>query len=389
MAWWQRIPISIVAGVPLLLIAGGWFGYRAWRQSLTILTFVPPDGMAAPELELTFYPDQLAFASRSPAAAIGRQRAPAGEVVLDAALVADNVIVRYAGSGVGTGFVRVVPRRPGAPVLLRGPTRLRGRVGEPQGFFCFGLRALGLRAVVGARVLAMGGGEHGVLLGEAVTDAEGRYEIAGFAEGLPNLGVRVLAAGHAMQFVATTAGGDEPTVALVATQPIAGKVALPPGVDPKALRVLAKGLPGVEAAVGDDGAFALDHVAPNLEPRLLVHGLPPSWTHAQVHAMPGDANVAIAVVPAARVRGRVVDRNTLLPIAGAMVWHEHGPAGWVAVDADSDGRFELELAPAGSLLVRAQRYSEDALGNRETLFGERRIDIEAGKDVDGLVVRVD
>ena len=39
--------------------------------------------------------------------------------------------------------------------------------------------------------------------------------------------------------------------------------------------MLARGLPGVQARPDSDGAVVLNHIAPDVEARVLVYGLPP------------------------------------------------------------------------------------------------------------------
>jgi hypothetical protein len=152
--------------------------------------------------------------------------------------------------------------------------------------------------------------------------------------------------------------------------------------------VLAKGLPGVAAGVAADGTFLLDHVPPNLAPRLLLHGLPPSHTHRMLQASPGDRGVRIAVVRASRIRGRVVDARTHVPIAGAHVWHDHGPAGRISADSASDGSFELDRTPPGEIVLRVQSTTVDPLGIKDTRTGERRLAVVEGEDQDRIIIRV-
>jgi hypothetical protein len=389
---WQRIPISVKLVVPLLLLGGAWLGYRAWQQTQTVLAFVAAKaGDAVPPLHLSFFPDELAFTSPSPPPLLGELRLQGeDEILIGPELVPSSALVRYAGPGIGTGVVHVVRGKPTPPTALRAPARLQGRAGTPYGFVGLGLRGLGLRPVAGARVLGLGGGEHGVPLCEATTDAAGSFVLEGFAEGQPSLGVRVLADGYAVAYVEhVLPDDDEPIVPLVATQPIEGIVLRREDVPPVPLLVLARGLPGVAAAVAADGSFRLDHVPPALQPRLLVYGLPPSHTHQLVHASPGDRGVRIEVVRAARIRGRVVDRLTQVARAGAFVWHEHGPAGRIWAETASDGSFELDLAPPGDIVLFAQHITSDPLGDRRTQIGERRVAVVEGQDEDAIVIRVD
>ncbi|MEQ1634313.1 MAG: hypothetical protein ABL997_18170, partial [Planctomycetota bacterium] len=99
--------------------------------------------------------------------------------------------------------------------------------------------------------------------------------------------------------------------------------------------------------------------------------------------------VAIEIVASAVLRGRVVERNSLIPMGGAMVWHDCGPAGGATVQADDGGYFVLERVPGGEVLLRAQREHKNPEGDRETLSGERRVRVEAGVDQSDVIVRID
>jgi hypothetical protein len=386
----QRVPLSVWILVPLALVAVAWYGYQSWAGSRTRLTFVPPPNAAMPPLELQLFPEQLAFNQPSPPPPLATIRLQEGnEIVLDSDLVPGAALVRWSGPGVGTGFANVVRGRE-CELTLSAPASVKGRVGTAEGFYSMGLRSLGLHAIPGARVVAMGGGEHGVPLCETVTDADGRYELTGFASSLPVLGVRVLAKGYAIGFVSHFVGGEEPLIVpLLATKPIRGRIDVPVGVDHKALRVLAKGLPGVEALVAADGSFELEHVPPSLEPRLLVYGLPLAFTHPLVHASAGQDAVRIGVVPSARLRGRVIERNSHIAMGGAMVWHDCGPAGGATVQTDEGGYFVLDRVPGGDVLLRAQREIKNPEGDFETLSGERRVKVDVGKDQVELIVQID
>lgn len=385
-----RVPLSIWILVPLTIVTAAVFGYLRWANSRTLLTFVPPPDVAMPALELQLFPEQLAFNQPSPPPPLATLVLEQGnEIVLDKELVPGAAMLRWSGKGVGTGFANITRGR-ATVIPLTAPAVVKGRIGTAQGFYAMGLRSLGLKAIAGARVVAMGGGEHGVPLCETRTDADGRYELSGFASALPVVGVRVLAPGYGVAFTNQFVGSDDPLIVpLLATKPIRGRVALPAGVDAAALRVLAKGLPGIEAAVASDGSFELDHVPPGLEPRLLVHGLPVAFTHPLVHAIAGNDAVAIEIVASASLRGRVVERNTLIPMGGAMVWHDCGPAGGATVQADDGGYFVLERVPGGEVLLRAQRELKNPEGDRETLSGERRVRVEAGVDQSDVIVRID
>jgi hypothetical protein len=229
------------------------------------------------------------------------------------------------------------------------------------------------------------------VLCETATDAEGRFALTGFDRALGSLGIRVLAPGHAIAHVDWFLGDsrDGPVIALQPTEPIAGRVELPDGVRPEPLRVLARGLPGVEATVGADGSFVLDHVPPQIGPRLLVFGLPADLTHRAAQVAAGQRGVRLQVVKGATVRGFVLDRTTQQPLAGATVWHAYGPTGRAAVVTGIDGSFALDRLPPGEIVIGAQFRIRDPLGQDEMLAIERRLVVEPGVDLQNVILRVE
>ena len=128
------------------LIVGSFVAYDAYLDRHVTLRFT--NGTEpVPPLELTFYPEQLAFSSPSPPPAIGEcQVGEHGEVVVGDSLVPGNGVVRYRGAGVGTGFVHVQLGQTPSPIQLRPPRTLSGRVGEPLG------EALGRAPVLAVRL---------------------------------------------------------------------------------------------------------------------------------------------------------------------------------------------------------------------------------------------
>lgn len=385
------MPLSVWILLPVAVASVGWFSFRAWKASRTVVTFTRADGGAPPRVELQLFREQLSFASPSPPVPYATRFTEPGEnsIVLGPEDIDGSAVLRYSGDGVGIGYATLARGRQ-HEIALAPAVATEGRVGTTSGIFAMGLRTLGMEAIAGARVIGMGGGEHGVALCETVTDAEGRFRLDGFAADLPSIGIRVLAKGCALafsnQFVEP---GISVVVPMLPTTPLRGRVRLPQGISTSGLRVLAKGLPGIEARLMEDGSFEMDHVPPNLEPRLLVHGLPAGFTHAQVNAHAGQDDVAIAVVADVEVRGRVVERMRQLPMGGAMVWHDCGPAGGVKVKADGDGRFSIRGAPPGELLLRAQCEVRTEDGEKETLSGERKLVLEAGNDPGEVIVRID
>jgi len=152
--------------------------------------------------------------------------------------------------------------------------------------------------------------------------------------------------------------------------------------------VLAKGLPGVQAMVRDDGSFELDHVPPQLQPRLLLYGLLPGFTCRATHAKVGDEDVRLRVLPAVTVRGYVLDQMTQRPLAGALVWQDHGPVGPTVVRTVGDGSFVLGSVPVGEITIAAQHRSTDTAGKSYVCTGSRRLEVKEGLGHDNVIIRV-
>jgi hypothetical protein len=176
---------------------------------------------------------------------------------------------------------------------------------------------------------------------------------------------------------------DYTVVALARARTCAGRVVAPPEVAPAQLRVLARGLPGVHTVPTADGHFVLDHIPLGLEPRLLVDGLPATWTHLPARAGRQGA-VVIEIVAGAAVRGRVLDATTRAPLADALVWCGEQDA----VRTDADGRYELQRQLPGAVAIEAKW--ELVEGRRRTSFpGSAPVDLVAGREHDGVDVLVD
>jgi hypothetical protein len=383
---WERIPLSLKLLFPLLVIGGGFGGYRMWKASHAVLIFERAGASLGP-LELSVFDDRFSYSALSPAPALVELSCEGDEFLLSRDLVGDSAFVRYRGEGVGAGYVRV---RTGDEQVVRlaPPANVSGRVVVPDAAMIFGVRNLATRGVAGALVQGFGGGEHGVLLCEATTDADGSFQLEGFDSSLPSIGIRVLAAGHSRLFTYWAPGTPDPVLALATTEALHGRVLLPEGVATAGLRVLARGLPGIQAEVLVDGRFTLDHVPMGLQPRLLLSGLPPTFTHRMCRSCAGDEDAEIEVVPAAHVRGWVVDLATQQPLTDAIVWHAHGADGRVTVTTRADGSFELAAVPPGEVLLTAQHDSTDRLGQKTSMGGERWVRVEAGKDLEQIIIRL-
>lgn len=364
-----------------------WFVLRTHASHHVTLTFERAEA-TVPSLELTFFPDQLAFATPSPPPPYGNLQVTDATAVLADDLVPGRAVVRYRGLDVGTGYTYVELGKAVPPIRLRPATTISGRVGEPVAFWCFGWRCAGLRPVAGAEVLVMGGGEHGVDLAAATTDASGRFVIEGVDARLDGLGLRVRARGFAIAHE-PLARFDEatppplPVVALARARVHSGKLVAPPAVDLTKLRVLARGLPGVQAVPSADGLFVLDHVPLGMEPRLVVAGLPDTWTHLPVRAI-GGSQANVQIVPAAAVRGRVVDAASQEPLADALVYCGDQDA----VRSDADGNYRLVRQLPGDVELEAKWEFVDSRRRRTPWFGRKRVVLEPGGTHDGVDILV-
>lgn len=368
------------------LLAGAWFGYLAWAERHVTLVFA--GGEAVPPLELTFFPDQLAFGAPSPPPALGERRLDGGSsLVVDGSLVPGHGLVRYRGDGIGTGFAFVELGGPTPTIRLRPPQTLRGRVGEPIGFWCFGWRCAGYRPIADAEIVVMGGGEHGVDLATARTDVDGRFVVAGFDGALDALGLRVRAKGYgiAHERIEDLGGraGERALVALSPAPPRKGRLATPPGLDPTSLRVLARGLPGVEATPATDGTFTLDFVPSDVEARIVLHGLPDTFAMLPARTDRGG-EVRVEVVAGAVVRGRVLDTANWRPVAGALVWCGDQEA----VRTGADGRYELVRLPPGDVEVEAQWRPAGSRRSEPMRRGRRQIVLEPGRVHDNVDISI-
>lgn len=368
------------------LAAAAWFGARAYEQRHGALQFEAAAG-DAPTLELTFFPDQLAFAAPSPPPALASRTLQGGALSFDRTLCPDRSVVRYRGEGVGAGFAYLELGEPVKTITLRPPAQLRGRVGEPVSYWCMGWRCAGYRPVVGAEVVVMGGGEHGVDLARARTDARGEFTVTGFDGALDALGLRVRAAGfevvHQRISDLDAHATERALVALSRVPSRRGRVVVDPAVDLRAdeLLLLARGLPGVQARPNAAGEVEVDHIPPDVEARVIVYGLPP--TVAQTEARTArDGAFEVRVVPGAIVRGRVLGQE-LQPVPDALVW----VGSQRPTRTDADGRFELTNVLPGDRKITAQwrpkrRRSEPWLASRALV-------LEGGQDYERVELLLD
>jgi len=368
----------LVAGLAI----GAFVAYEAYADRHVTIAFAN-GSQPVPSLELTFFPEQLAFGSPSPPPAIGNCRVEdASEVVVGDNLVPGHGVVRYQGEGVGTGFAYVRLGQPAPTIQLRPPRTLSGRVGEAVGFWFMGWRCAGMRPVANAEVVVMGGGEHGIDLATTRTDDEGRFTVSGYDGELEALGLRVRAPGYALVheslFGSLDHEGERAVIALTPAPIRRGQVQLDVDLDPASLRLLARGLPGVEATVNEDGTFAFDNIPAGVEARIIVHGLPENCAQSEARTS-ADGVAKVVVSPGAVVTGRVLDHE-MQPVAGALVWIGEQPA----ISTDSDGNYRIVRAQPGSCVLMAQ--SQVGKGRRSrTLLGSRTVRL----DPDGRHVDID
>jgi hypothetical protein len=375
--------LAVVAVAALAVV-----GYRSWSGGRVTLTFLVADAARpAPTLQLTIFPDVSAVTAPSPPQAlVERTLAADAALTLTAGDMASNAsghaVVRFRGDGIGAGCVHMQLGQPLPPVALQPPGIVRGRVVAPTAVWLNGWRCGSLRPVADAEVTVMTGSGVGIDLGIARTAADGNFTIAGIDTTRDGLGVRVRAAGCALTHAALAPDGvgvlTAGEIALAQGTQRQGHIAAPPGFDCSCLLVLARGLPGVQARPAADGSFALDHLPEQVEPRLLVLGVPPTLAHREARAAV-NAPVRIDLVPGATVRGRVRDVIGK-PAAGALVWVGDQDA----VRADDDGCFELTSQMPGEVAVQAQWESVDGRRRRRKWLASRGLQLAPGATVDGV-----
>jgi len=370
-----------------LMAFGAWRAWHSYEQGRTYLTAVGPGGGAAPALELTFFPERFAFTAPSPPPPLGsEQLAAGGTLSVGQELVPERAVVRYSGAGVGTGFT-FVENGKRATITLEPPVTVWGQVVETRPFWWFGWRR-DYVPVVGAKVIVMGGGEHGIPLAEVTTGPDGAYEIEGIAATRGPIALRVLAADHAIVHApldgpAMAVAGQ--VVRLQRAPPRRGRLLCPEGCKPDELLILARGLPGVEAHPDADGNFLLHHVPEELEPRLLVIGLPEHLVAKPTVARLGVAPT-IEVVTAAVVRGVVLDARVSppVPLGGTLVWSGES----AAIRADADGRFELRQIVPGTIDITAQHTYQPKNRKPIVRHGSTVATVEPGQELGDVVIEV-
>ena len=341
--------------VSLIASAGvaAWLWRDQYESDHVTLQFEATN-VPLPELELTFYPERLAFASPSPPPPIGSTTLVGSQVSIGRDLVPGRSVLRYAGEGIGAGVAFVQLGVSPAPITLRAPASFEGRVTEPLHYWCMGWRCAGHVPVVDAEVMVMGGGEHGVVLASARTDAQGAFTVSGFDGELDALGLRVRAPGFELTHQSLARRGDEadaPTLLSISrAPPRRGRVIVAPelGMTPQDVLVLARGLPGVQARPDLDGRVVLDHINPAVEARVIVYGLPAMAAQSDARTARGG-EFEVQIVQGAVVTGRVLG-DDLQPVPNAFVWIDQRQT----VSTDADGVFELQNLLPGKRRITAQ-----------------------------------
>lgn len=385
----RRWLVAAGLAVALLGIAGLTWKLGLWRPlPQATLRVRTSSGEPPAAVEMTFYPAGFGASQPSPPPALGQRTLATAELVLRAADFGPHVgRVRYQAPGFGIGFASFAFGAAATEIVLRPAQTLRGRVGEPLWTWLHGWRCTGFTPVAGAEVVLMGGGEHGLALAHAMTGPDGSFVLEGVDGELDGLALRVRAPGFALAHREvprfSTAGSNEPIVAVVRGVVVDGELHTPPGLSPKGLRVLARGLPGVEAVPAEDGTFTLDHVPVGVGVRLHVHGLPKTTAQLPAMAKLGE-RTTVTIVPAGVVRGRVVDGVARQPIAEALVFCGSGDA----VRADADGCFELPHVLPGAQEVRAQHDFRDGRRRSHQRTGSATVTVLGGEVQEGIVVDV-
>jgi protocatechuate 3,4-dioxygenase beta subunit len=273
-----------------------------------------------------------------------------------------NVVVAAGADVVAVGPVLLPRAEPLVVRLGEGVTSRRGIVRD----------AATKAPVAGASIAWLAWTNREVQTGtQTTTDAAGRFEVAGLAQGRGYAS----AAGYATEQFWDAGGTDEIAVELSRLAAIEGRVVAAADGRPvegavvRATSRRAAADEAVSTVSGADGAFRLEGATP-ADAWVFVRG--GGWVSVGLGTARGDgANpffvaagdrgpLVLAVEPAARVEGRVIDVGGA-PVAGARVtaWtgaFGHSPklGGHPEAVTDSEGRFTLaDLVPGVSYSVRA------------------------------------
>ncbi len=357
------LPISLKVVLPLLLAAGGGYkAWDAWAATRATIVVVAAEAEAPPKGEIEFFAYDDSGAARSPGESIGRLAFDGGRATVGPDLVPGTALARVSVDGFGVSYA-----------LMRAGDQVRCELGFPQRLAGEVLDSGGA-PVAEAAVLGLGGGPHGVLLAEAVTDARGGFTLGGFSASVDTIYVRVLAPGHAVAGVEWWLRGDQArTIELQRTSPVTGRLeSFVDGQPIDGVRLQAHQLPGVAVQSNAAGQFTIDHLPREQRVRLIATSLPPSITHPETVVVAGARAVQLPLFRAARLRGRVIDAGTGQAIPRARVVHDHGPRGGETAICDALGEFEIGALPPGRIALRAliPVPSRDAAGRSRTRWQE-------------------
>ncbi|HLU39753.1 MAG TPA: carboxypeptidase-like regulatory domain-containing protein [Planctomycetota bacterium] len=378
--FFASLPVTIRWGVPILVIA--FLVHRFWPRVIAIRATGYLDVVAQTDgLSVDIFPFDDSGAGRYPPEPRETVQLESGALNLWRSDVPPTGLYLRVDSPVhGVAAVHVLPHHEGVALELGEPRRLVGRVEDRAG-----------RGIAGATVHVLPH-RYGPLLATVQTDAQGEFAVDRLSSSASFFTLRVQLDGYAVAEREVQRVDDVPvSVTLVKTRPVTGTVQLPAGIDPATLEIRALRVPGVRAPVLADGAFSIDGLPPPpTRARLLVAGLPETWTHAARRVHAGETGVRIAVVPSATVRGVVVTADRDIAVVGAYVEHEHGPTGGVGAYTDSRGRFALGRVPGGT--IRLEAVGGTAAVNRAAepgvVFGFTEVEVAPGQDVEGVVIRV-
>lgn len=250
------------------------------------------------------------------------------------------------------------------------------------------------KPVAGARVQVLTH-RYGCLVREGTSNAAGEVAIEKVSSSSTFFTVRTLQTGFTADTRDLQLVVDQPfEVKLRRTRPVEGSIRAPAELRADSLDLRAFRVPGVRTKPLADGGFYLDCLPmPPTEVRLVLGGLPPGFTHEECLVSAGQQKVEIKVTRAAKVRGVVVTADRDLGVPGAYVEHGHGPSGRTGVYSDSSARFEIDAVPPGRIRIEAfggqvRRLSKDGAAERVTSGGFALVDVEEGKDVEGVVIRI-
>jgi hypothetical protein len=384
---WQRLPFTVRWILPAVAASIGIKFWTDLRAMQVVFTFVTATGAPAPDVKLEFFVDATGPSDPSPPPRLGEVVVASGdEFRASSVLVPRRALVRWSAAGHGSGSAAVAAGEQHR-IVLNPSGAVSGAVVQPSALWLFGARALPA-PVAGARIVVMGGGERGLPLAEAPTGADGSFTVGGFDDAILQPTLRVLATGFSLAHVDAIRGAAaEPALAVVTpTQPLRGRVALPAGIAGAGLRVLARGLPGIEAVPAVDGSFSLDHVPAWTWPRLVLHGLPAGFTQRGCQATVATA-AEVVVERALVVRGYVLDALTQAPVVGATVYHENGADGLSTCTTGVDGSWEFTDLPSGSVRLQAYRKDRESGTVRS---GNRNIELRAETpELENILIRID